>query len=65
MIVDRPMLAQIFGISPDTVRAWMKDGCPSQDPENASGTAEQRRRKFDTVRVHDWLVQRALKRSYW
>ena len=62
MITDRPTIAQIFGVSPDTVRAWMKDGCPSIDPEAPSGTAERRRRKFDTVRVHNWLVQLALKR---
>ncbi len=64
MIVDRPTLAKIFSVSPDTVRTWMKAGCPSLEPEDPSGSPEQRKRKFHTTQVHNWLVQRAL-RGYW
>jgi phage terminase Nu1 subunit (DNA packaging protein) len=64
MIVDRTTVAQIFGVSPDTARAWVKAGCPSLDPEDPTGSADQRRRKFDTVAVHQWLLQRAM-RGYW
>jgi phage terminase Nu1 subunit (DNA packaging protein) len=59
MIVDRPTLAKIFEVSPDTVRAWVKAGCPSIDPEDPKGTKEQRCRTFNTLRVHQWLVQRS------
>ena len=60
MIVDRTQAAQVFGVSPDTIRTWTKNGCPSIDPENPAGTPDQRKRKYDTVRVHRWLVNRAL-----
>jgi len=64
MIVDRPTAARIFGVSPDTVRTWMKAGCPSLDPVDPKGSPDERRRKFDTVKVHAWLVQRAIA-GYW
>ncbi len=62
MIVDRTTLAEVFDVSPETVRAWQKAGLPRLEPENRKGCAQQRRVRFSTRAVHDWLVQRALRR---
>jgi phage terminase Nu1 subunit (DNA packaging protein) len=60
MIADKPTVAKIFDTSPDTVRRWQQAGMPHYPPANPSGTADQRRVKYDTRAVHEWLVQRAL-----
>ena len=64
MIADRSTVAQIFGVSIDTVRRWVTDGCPAQPPRNPRGTPEERKVTLNTVDVHRWLVQRAL-RNHW
>jgi phage terminase Nu1 subunit (DNA packaging protein) len=65
MIADRTTTARIFDVSTDTVRAWQKAGCPYREPENPRGTPAQRRVHYETARVHEWLVQRALRSAYW
>jgi phage terminase Nu1 subunit (DNA packaging protein) len=64
MIVDRTTLAEVFEVSPDTVRAWQKAGMPHFEPENRKGTREQRKVHFSTRAAHEWLVQRATRRRW-
>lgn len=61
MIVDRTTLADIFSVSVDTVRKWQQQGCPHIPPADHKGTAEQRKVRYDSANVHNWLLQRALR----
>ena len=52
--VNRSKLAEIFGVSVDTVSAWAKRGCPVL--ERGRKGVEW---KFNTASVSGWLVQQA------
>jgi phage terminase Nu1 subunit (DNA packaging protein) len=67
MQVDRFGLAEIFDVSPDTVRDWARQGCPvAREPKTGKGTtAEERKRLFTPADVHRWLLNRELRRNRW
>ena len=52
--VNRSKLAEIFGVSVDTVSAWVKRGCPAL--ERGRKGVEW---KFNTASVSGWLVEQA------
>ena len=60
MICDRFQLADVFGVSPDTVRFWTKSGAPvHREPKRGPGlTDDERKRLFDTQAVYRWLLHR-------
>lgn len=55
MIVNRGQLADVFGVSPPTVDAWVRQGCPIEQ-RGAKGIQAQ----FDTAKVAKWRQQRML-----
>lgn len=61
MIVDRTTAADVFGVSPETIRVWQKAGAPFLPPQNPRGTPDERKVTYQTERLHNWLVQRALR----
>lgn len=67
MQCDRFALAEIFDVSPDTVRDWTRQGCPvAREPKTGKGTTpEDRKRLFEPAAVHRWLLIRELRRSRW
>jgi phage terminase Nu1 subunit (DNA packaging protein) len=66
MICSRFKIADIFGVSPDTVRAWVRSGCPvHREPLTGKGVSNAEKcRLFDSARVHHWLLNRALGRRW-
>lgn len=66
MIVDKFELARVFDVSPETVRDWTRQGCPTtQEPQTGKGVApEARKRLYSTSAIHLWLVQRAMNRRW-
>lgn len=52
--VNRGELAQIMGVTPPTVDAWVRDGCP-QAAAGSRGVAA----KFNTADVAKWLRDKA------
>lgn len=67
MQCDRFALAEIFEVSPDTVRTWTRQDCPTaREPKTGPGTtAEERKRLYRPAAVHAWLLNRELRRSCW
>lgn len=55
MIVNRTELADVFGVSPPTVDAWLRAGCPIEQ-RGSRGVAAQ----YDTARVAKWRQERAI-----
>ena len=53
MIVTLLELADIFGVSPPTVRAWVREGCPVKSMGDRGRAFE-----FRTSEVHRWLLAR-------
>jgi len=65
MLCDRHELAEIFPYSPDSFRAWVKEGLPvAQEPDPKAKDARTRSRLFDTKDVYRWLMQRAMTRRW-
>jgi phage terminase Nu1 subunit (DNA packaging protein) len=66
MICDRFQLANVFGVSPDTVRDWHRNGCPvHREPKTGKGVSNaEKSRLFDSAQVHKWLINRAIRRSW-
>lgn len=56
MICDQSTLAQIFGITPETVRQWQAAGMP-YTPREAIGGGNA----YDTVTVIRWRIERELR----
>ena len=61
MIVDRFQLAQIFGVTPDVPRTWVRSGAPvHREPKSGPGVSgEERKRLFDSAAIYRWLLERA------
>ena len=55
MIVNRTQLSEVFGVSPPTVDAWVRNGCPIEKRGSRGVQAE-----FDTAKVAKWLKDRAV-----
>jgi phage terminase Nu1 subunit (DNA packaging protein) len=53
MIVSIVELADIFGVSAPTVRAWVREGCPVKKMGDRGRAFE-----FRTSEVHRWLLLR-------
>lgn len=58
MIVNRTELADVFGVSPPTVDAWLRAGCPIEQ-RGSRGVAAQ----YDTARVAKWRQERAIQEA--
>lgn len=56
MRVNRAGLADVFGKTPPTIDAWLRDGCPIEKRGSRGVAAE-----FDTGKVAKWLHDRAVK----
>ena len=54
-IVNATELARICGVSASTVANWRRAGCPIENPASARRQVSQ----YDTVKVVNWLVNRA------
>lgn len=55
MKVNRGELSDVFGVSPPTVDAWVRAGCPIEKKGGRGIQAE-----FDTAKVAKWLKDRAV-----
>ncbi|EXJ13235.1 terminase small subunit [Imhoffiella purpurea] len=67
MILDRFGIADVFGVTADAVRGWVRAGCPvHQEPKTGKGVPdEEKKRLFDTAAVHRWLLNRNSRKSRW
>jgi len=60
MVVSRRQLAEIIGVHEDSVRRWVKAGCPVavEPPISRKGIPNDARgRKFDSAAVIRWLLE--------
>lgn len=55
MLVNRGQVADVFGVSPPTVDAWVRAGCPIEQRGQRGVQAQ-----FDTAKVAKWLRDRAV-----
>lgn len=55
MIANRTDTADIFGVTPPTLDAWVRAGCPIEKKGGRGGQSE-----FDTAKVAKWLKDRAV-----